>query len=81
MKFMERTAGYTKWNHKTNVYILIKLKIKPLLYYIQNYQRKWKEHMNRMNTGRIPKQISHYQPRGQISIRYPVKRWKENVRP
>jgi len=24
--------------------------------------------MNRMNTGRIPKQILHYQPRGERSI-------------
>jgi hypothetical protein len=35
--------------------------------------------MNRMNTGRISKQISHYQPREQISIGCPVKRWEENM--
>jgi len=32
-----------------------KLKIKPVIDYIQNYQRIWKEHVNRMNTGRIQK--------------------------
>jgi hypothetical protein len=53
MKFMQCTAGYNKWDHKRND-ILDKLKIKLLLYYIQNYQSKLKAHMNRMNTGRTP---------------------------
>jgi hypothetical protein len=57
MKFVQGTAGYTKWDHKRNEDILDKLKIKPIIDYIQNYQRKWKEHMNRMNEGRNPKQI------------------------
>jgi hypothetical protein len=29
--------------------------MKPMIDCIQNYQRKWLEHMNRMITGRIPK--------------------------
>jgi hypothetical protein len=57
MKFTGRTVGYTNWDHKRNESILDKLKTKPLIDYFQNYQRKWKEHMNRMNRGRIPKQI------------------------
>jgi len=31
MKFMRRTAGYTKWNHKRNEDILDILKIKLLI--------------------------------------------------
>jgi len=55
--------GYTKWNHKRNEDILHKLKIKPVIDHIQNYQMKWKESMNRMNTGRITKEILCYQPK------------------
>jgi hypothetical protein len=55
MKFIWKTAGYTKWDHKTNEDILDKLKIKSLTDCIQNYQSKWKEHANRMNAGTIPK--------------------------
>jgi hypothetical protein len=48
---------YTKWDHKRNEDIFDKLKVKPVIGYIQTYQRKWKEHVNRMNTERILKQI------------------------
>jgi hypothetical protein len=54
---MRRTAGYTKWAHKRNKDILDKLKIQPMLDYLQNYQMKWKEHVNKINTGRIQKQV------------------------
>jgi hypothetical protein len=57
MKFMQRTAGYNKWNHKGNMDILDKLKFKPVIDYIHNYRRKWKEHANVMNTGRISQQF------------------------
>jgi hypothetical protein len=49
MKSMQRTAAYTKWDHKRNEDILDKPKIKPVIDRIQNYQRNWKEHVERMN--------------------------------
>jgi hypothetical protein len=57
MKFMRGTAraGYTKWDHKRNEDILDEIKVKPVTYFIENYQRKWKEHVNKMNTRRVPK--------------------------
>jgi hypothetical protein len=60
MKFVRRTAGYSKWGQERNEAILDKLKIKPVMDCIQNYQRKGKEHMRRMNTGRMTKQILCY---------------------
>jgi len=48
--------------------------MKSVKNYIQYYQMKWKEHMYRMNIGRIPKQILHYHLRGQRSDRHPMKR-------
>jgi len=38
---MQTMAGYTKGDHRRNADILEKLKIKPVIDYIHNYQRKW----------------------------------------
>jgi hypothetical protein len=54
-RFMQRTVGNTKLDHKINQDILDILIIKPMIDYIQIYKRKWKEYANRMNTGRVPK--------------------------
>jgi len=81
MKFTRRTVGYTKRNHKRNENILDKLKIKPVINCTPNYQKKWKEHVKKMNTGRMSKQIVRYQPGRQRSIGRPMQRWEENMRP
>jgi len=84
MKFERRTAGYTEQDHKRNERILNKL-IKPITDYIQNYQRKWKKHVNKMNAGWIRKQILRYQPEGERSLGRPVKScekiWDRNGTP
>jgi hypothetical protein len=41
--------------------------------YIQNHQGKWKEHVKRINAGRIAKQILRNQPKGQRPFGRPVK--------
>jgi hypothetical protein len=48
IKFMRRTAGHNKRDHKRNKDCIIQTKIKPVIYYIENYQRKWREYVNRM---------------------------------
>jgi hypothetical protein len=63
MKFMRRTAGYTKGDLKRNEDVLKELKV---------------EHVNRMSRTRIPKAIMYCQPRGKRSLGRPVKRWHEN---
>jgi len=37
MKFLQRTACYTKWDQKRKEDILDKQKIKPVIDYVQNY--------------------------------------------
>jgi hypothetical protein len=81
MKFMRRTAGYTKWNHKRNEDILLELKIQPMIDYIKHYQESWRSHDNRINAERFPKAIFRYRPKGKRSIGRPMKRWRENSRP
>jgi hypothetical protein len=41
MKFMRRTAGYTKWDLKRNKEVLKELKVDPILDYICGYQNNW----------------------------------------
>jgi hypothetical protein len=55
MKFICRIACYTKWDQKRNEDILDELKMKPMIDYIQNYQRKWKEHMEQNEYRRNPR--------------------------
>jgi hypothetical protein len=59
MKFMRQTAGYTKWDLKSNEEVLKELKVEPILDYICRYQNKWWEHVNRMSRTRTPKAIMH----------------------
>ncbi|KAJ4431135.1 hypothetical protein ANN_19730 [Periplaneta americana] len=59
MRFMRRTAGYTKWDRKKNEDILQELNVSSILDYISRYQLNWKEHVSRMEgydiaNGRLP---------------------------
>ncbi|KAJ4432301.1 hypothetical protein ANN_20920 [Periplaneta americana] len=78
MRFMCRTAGYTKWDRKKNEDILQELNVSSILDYISRYQLNWKEHVSRMVSSRIPKAIMKYSPNGKLSLRRPKKRWQEN---
>ncbi|KAJ4451211.1 hypothetical protein ANN_02671 [Periplaneta americana] len=78
MRFMRRTAGYTKWDLKRNCEILKELKTQPVLDYIVQYQSNWKHHLERMSNSRLPKAIYNYVPYGQRSEGRPAKRWREN---
>lgn len=78
MKFMRRTAGYTKWDRRRNEEILHELQITPVLDYIHQYQNQWLQHLNRMSRDRIPKAVFRYTPVGKRSLGRPMKRWQEN---
>jgi hypothetical protein len=54
------------------------LKVEPILDYKCRYQDNWREKVNRMSWTRIPKAITHYQPRGKRSLGHPMKIWHEN---
>jgi hypothetical protein len=81
MKFMRRTAGYTKWDHKRNDDILKELKIESMIDYIKHYQESCRSHVNIMSAGRFPKAVLRHRPKGKRSVGRPMKRWRENKRP
>ena len=57
MKYMRKTAWYIWTDHKTNTEIAKVLNISPVLDKIQEYKRKWKQHVNRMPHNRLPRII------------------------
>jgi hypothetical protein len=81
MKFMRRTASFTKWDHKRNQDILTELNTEPMIDDIKHYQESWRSHVNRMSAGRFPKAILRYRSKGKRSIGNPMKRLRENKRP
>jgi len=41
MKFVRKTADYTKWDHKRSKTNLDILKVKQMIYYVTNYDKHW----------------------------------------
>jgi hypothetical protein len=39
------------------------LKTTPIIDFVTQYRKNWKEHVRRMTPGRIPKMILKYQPK------------------
>jgi hypothetical protein len=78
-KFMRKTAGLTLWDHKRDEDILKKLKIEHVSKFIQNYLASWKNHIERMDSNRIPNNLLNYRPHGKRSIGRPLKRLSETV--
>jgi hypothetical protein len=54
---MRVTAGYTWTDHKTNTEIVKELNITTVLDKIQDYRRKWIQHLNRESRNRLPRLI------------------------
>ena len=46
---------------------------------IKRYQKKWLQHIQRMDTTRIPKKALQYQPKGRRKIGRPRKRWTDQL--
>jgi hypothetical protein len=60
MRFLRRTAGYTRWDHQRNEDILTELQMSQITEFIYQYRKNWKEHADRMSSDRIPKMILKY---------------------
>ena len=47
---------------------------------IKQYQKKWLQHVQRMDTNRIPKQALQYKPKGRRNVGRPRKIWRDQLR-
>jgi hypothetical protein len=70
--------------------ILNRLQRKESMYYgkkgvqnivkeIKQYQKQWLQHVQRMDTDRIPKQALQYRPKGRRNIGRRRKRWRDHL--
>jgi predicted GTPase len=46
---------------------------------IKQYQKKWLQHVQRMDTNRLLKQALQYKPKGRRNIGRPRKRWRDQL--
>ena len=46
---------------------------------IKQYQKKWLQHVQSMDTNRLPKQALQYRPKGRRNTGRPRKRWRDQL--
>jgi len=56
--------GITKLDKEKNQYIRRKTGAQNIVKEIKKYQKKWLQHVQRMDTNRLPKQALQYKPKG-----------------
>ena len=64
MKFLRHLLGITKLDKGRNQCIREKTGAEHIVKEIKQYQEKWLQHIQRMDTNRIPKQALQYKPKG-----------------
>jgi hypothetical protein len=74
---LRHLLGITKLDKEQNQYIKEKTGAQNTVKEIKQYQEKWLEHVQRMDTNRIPEQALQYKPNGQRNIGRPKKRWRD----
>jgi hypothetical protein len=79
IKFLGRLLGITKLDKGKNQYIREKTGAQNIIKEIKQYQEKWLQHVQRMDSNRIPKQALQYKPKGRRNIGRPRKRWKDQL--
>jgi len=77
MKFMIHLLGITKLDKEKNKCIREKTGAQNIVKEIKQYHEKWLQHIQRMDTNRIPKQALQYKPKGRRNIGRPKKRWRD----
>ena len=79
MKFLRHLLGITKLDKEKNQFIRQKTGARNTVKEIKQYQKKWLQRVQRMDTNRLPKQVLQYKPKGRRSIGRPRKRWRDQL--
>ena len=77
MKFFRHLLGITKLDKKRINVLGEKTGAQNVVKEIKQYQKKWLQHVQRMDRNRIPKQALRYRPKGRRNIGRPKKRWRD----
>jgi len=71
------------WNKKLykekNQCIREKTGAQNIVQEIKQYQKKGLQHVQRMDTNRLPKQALQYKPKGRRNVGKPRKRWRDQL--
>jgi hypothetical protein len=79
MKFLRHLLGITKRDKEKNQCIRGKRRAQKIVKEIKQYQEKWLQHAQRMDTNRIPKQALQYKPKERRNRGRPRKRWRDQL--
>jgi predicted GTPase len=79
MKFLRHLLGITKSDTVKNQSIRKKTGAQNIVKEIKQYQQEWLQHIQRMDTNRLPKQALHYRPKRQRNLGRPRTRWKDQL--
>jgi len=77
MKFLRHLLGIIKLDKEKNQCIREKTGAENIVKEIKQYQEKWLQHIQRMDTNRVPKQALQYKSKGRRHIGRPRKRWRD----
>jgi len=80
MKFLRHLLGITKLDKEKRINALgKKTRAQNIVQEIKQYQKKWLQHVQRMDRNRLPRQALKYRPEGRRNIGRPKKRWKDQL--
>jgi len=79
MKFLRLLLGIAKLDKEKNQSIREKTGAQNIVEEIKQYQQKWRQHVQRMGTNRLPKQALRYRPKGRTNLGRPRKRWTDQI--
>ena len=77
MKFLGHLLGITKLEKEKNQCIRQKTRAQIIVKEIKQYQKKWLQHVRRMDTNKLPKQALQYKPKVRRNMGRPRKRWRD----
>ena len=79
MKFLRHLLGIIKLDKEKNQCIWEKTGTQKIVKEIKQYQEKLLQHVQRMDTIRLPKQALQYKPKGRRNVGRPGKRWRDQL--
>jgi len=79
MKFLRHLLGIIKLDKEKNQCIREKTVAQNIVQEIKQYQKKWLQHVQRMDTNRIPREALRYRPEGRRNMGRPKKRWRDQL--
>ena len=79
MKFLRHLLGITKLDKEKDQCIRGEIGAQNIVKEIKQYREKWLQHVQRMDTNRLPKQALQYKPKGRRNIGRPRNRSRDQL--